>query len=188
EKYLPVSLLSDTSKTNSDIQFIYQNIGYKYDAVPDTSANKGSHKKSSDTHQMVNGQVNTDVNSQPGFMNTDILNQQLLPFLHKKYHTDVFIFINELDIKHVLKSDADMTTSPDIYDREMTVQYSIFDKSGKEITEGISSTRFPDSLNNPKKIEGLCYPKICRAIFNDYQRATKIQASKKTTPDLLHQK
>ncbi|MEO6882728.1 MAG: hypothetical protein ABI199_01750 [Bacteroidia bacterium] len=182
--YAPISLLSDTN----ELQYIYENITYEYDAVPDTSAKASSKKNQEDTHQMINGQVNTDVNAQQGFMNTKVTNQLLLPKLNKKYGADVFIFINELDIKHVLKSDADMSTSDNIYEREMTVQYSILDKAGKTITAGVSSIRFPVSVNNPKKIEALCYPKICVAIFKDYQRATKSKTAKKTSPDLLHQK
>lgn len=182
--YATISLLKDTN----ELQYIYNNIGFKYDPVSDTTANVASKKNQSDTHQMINGQINADVNSQKSFMNTYVLTDKLLPLLYKKYHTDVFIFINELDIKHVLKSDADMNASADIFEREMTVQYSILDKSGKYIAAGITSTRFPLEMNVPKKIEALCYPKICNAIFKDYQRAKKIKFSKKAKPDLLHER
>jgi hypothetical protein len=158
-KYKVISLLADTSSTSKDIEYIYESIGYSYDLVPDTStANKGimASLKKKEEDKPVNrsgikdGQIMVDVDNNRRFMNTTLSNPNLLPYLNKKYKTDVYVFINQLDIKNMLGDQYDINS--DRYEREITIHYTVFDKSGKLLNSGISVDRFASNKNDPKKI------------------------------------
>ena len=158
--YSTVSLLADTSKTKKDLQYIYESIGYKYDLVPEApDTNKKmlssilpKKKKEKDEAKpgIKDGQIEVEMNNDKRFMNAKISNPELLGYLNKKYGTDVFLFVNQLDIKNVMDDVYDINS--DRFVREITVHYTAFDLSGKELNSGIAVDRFASNINNPKTI------------------------------------
>lgn len=169
--YNTYSLMTDTAKTAADLSYIYESIGYRYDPVPQAlpvkqvvkKNNRSKALKEEGKSQIKNGQLVVEENNDKSFMNTVIKNPNLISHLRKKYPADIFVFINELDIKNDL-------TSPDIsiegYPREVTVHYTIFDKNSKQLDAGIATTHFVASLNDPKKISNECFSKISKSIFS----------------------
>ena len=179
QRYSIFSLLSDTNKTSLDLNYIYQSIGYKYDVVPkENPSNENNMKKmigkvtnplkekEEDKPKIQNGQLAVEMNSDKRFMNTVISDPNLLTFLNKKYLSDIFIFINELDIKNDLSSSFDINANT--YQREVTVHYSIFNKEGKNIHSGVAVTHFSSDLNNPKKIAASCFASVAQTIFSGF--------------------
>ena len=141
-----VSFYSDSTKMSKDLEYTYKSTNISYDLVSKPTEATSKNKQQTG---IKNGQVQVEMNNDKKFMNTKITNNELLSYLSKKYASDYFVFINELDIKNDMSS-YDMTQ--DIYQREITVHYSIIDKTGKTITAGVATSKFSSKENNPKKI------------------------------------
>jgi hypothetical protein len=153
-----VSFYTDSTKRWKDLSYIYKSTDLSYDLVEKpTEATVQKVKQSG----IKNGQLSVEVNEDKKFMNTKITNDEVLTYLNKKYETDYFVFINELDIKNDMTS-YDMTQ--DLYQRQVIVHYSILDKTGKTIKAGIEMASFTSKENNPKKIVAQCFAPIATTI------------------------
>lgn len=141
-----VSFYSDSIKTWKDLLYIYKSTSLDYALIPEQNAPKTTPVKKSG---IKNGQIEVEINTDKKFMNLKIDDSKLLGYLNKKYRTDYFVFINQLDIKNEADS-YDITT--DTYQRDVVVHYSIFDKTGKNILAGIATSRFNSKENDPAKI------------------------------------
>lgn len=177
--YYTVSLLSDTFMASRDIEYIYKSTGYKYEPVPEETEKKNSLQKSNtksgspnqreDKPKITNGQLTVEMSYGNKFMNAVVENPALLATLNKKYKADIFIFINELDIKNDFQNTYDI--SSDSYQRKVIVHYTVFDKSGKQLDCGIASAHFSNKLNHPKKIMNACFPSIAQIIYANLSKA-----------------
>ena len=141
-----VSFYSDSTKTWKDLLYIYKSTSLSYDIIPEPNAPTSASAKKKG---IKNGQIEVEINTDKKFMNLKIDDSKLLGYLNKKYKTDYFVFVNQLDIKNEADS-YDIAT--DTYQRDVTVHYSIFDKTGKNILAGISTSRFNSKENDPEKI------------------------------------
>lgn len=154
-----VTFYSDSAKMAKDLDYVYNNTSLSYDPVdkptePTTPATKKN-------PNIQNGQLTVEINNDKKFMNTKILNTEVLSYLTNKYKSEYFVFINEFDMK----------TNPDSYDiktdsyqREITVHYTIMDKNGKLIAAGIATSSYSSKINDPKKIAAQCFPAIATSI------------------------
>jgi hypothetical protein len=141
-----VSFYSDSIKTWKDLSYIYKSTSLSFDLISDPN---GTKTKPAETSGIKNGQVEVEINTDKKFMNLKIDDSKLLDYLNKKYKTDYFVFINQLDIKNEVDS-YDIAT--DTYQRDVTVHYSIYNKMGKNILAGISTSHFNSKENDPEKI------------------------------------
>ena len=167
-----VSFYSDSAKMAKDLEFTYKSTNISYDLVAKPTDAEAVNKKQTG---IKNGQVVVEMNNDKKFMNTKITNAELLSYLNKKYATDYFVFINELDIKNDMSS-YDMTQ--DLYQREITVHYSILDKTGKTITAGIATSRFSSKENTPKKIVSQNFSPVATYISSKFSALVKPKEEK----------
>ena len=153
-----VSFYSDSAKMSKDLDYIYKTSSLSYDLIdkPNSATAPSVRQKG-----IKNGQLSVEINTDQKFMNKKISDLELIAYLNKKYQTDYFVFINELDLKIDINS-YDIAT--DSYQREVTVHYSILDKSSKTIVAGIATSKFTSKENNPKKIVGLTFSPIAENI------------------------
>jgi hypothetical protein len=169
QSYITISLLQGKNKSDSVLNYIYGSTGYNYDLVPGTDPDA---VKSSDSakrqHYIVKGQLQVPQDYSKRFMNVAIKNPKLLPYLYKRYHTDTFVFINELDIKNVDNPTENL--AEDTYRRLITVHYSILNEDGKSVIKGIATTYFPFGENNPTEIGQKYFTVLARNIFKDYSK------------------
>lgn len=175
KKYSVVSLLSDTAKSMSDQYYIYSSIAYKYDVVPD-SAGKTPADNTINKPKIQNGQITVAANDQRKFMNTKITNPNLLVTLHKKYGTEIFIFINQLDMKINVDNSGNSATVG--FDRTAAVHYSIFDLNGTLLNSGLATKNFPANANNPNRIVNGYFSGIAETILANYLAATAPKVEK----------
>jgi hypothetical protein len=162
-----VSFYADSAGMSKDLKYTYRSTGTSYDLVSaPTEATKVNQKQSG----IKNGQIMVEQNNDKKFMNTKLNNAELLPYLNKKYGSEYFVFINELDIKNDMNS---YDLSSDTYQREVTVHYSILDKTGKTINAGIAVSRFSSKENNPKKIVAQCFSPIATYIAAKFAAVVK---------------
>ena len=168
KKYKVVTLMSDSAHIISDQNYVYESIAYKYEVVPDPNA-KTSTEKPVDKPKVQNGQLAVTTNDQKKFMNTKITNPKLLATLNRTYGAEIFIFINELDIKNNI--DNSTKTAMGTYERIAGVHYSIYDLDGKLLDSGLATKGFPSTANNPNKIVNSYFSDIAQTIYTNFMAA-----------------
>jgi hypothetical protein len=171
--YSAVSVLQGRHKGDTTLDYIYSSIGYQYDIVPGSTpdaAGQSEHDKSQKNHFINNGQLQVPVDYSNRFMNASINNPNLLSDLAKKFSTNTYVFINELDIKSVANTTTD-NLSEEMYRRQVIVHYSILDKDGKYVSKGIATTYFPQNENEPRVIGEKYFSVVAHTILKDYIQA-----------------
>ena len=149
-KFNVVDLMEDTVKYKKDLEGIYQYLTYEFQKVPNQE-NYQPPKKEKKEKQIEKGQLNVESNSDNRFMNAKLTNAKVVPILYSKYKTDLFVFINQLDIKTATnKGPAELAVTNG--NRKITVHYTVYSYDAKEINSGVAEDEFETNLNNPKKI------------------------------------
>lgn len=143
-----VDLLEDTMKTRKDLADIYRYLTYQYQKVPNQEHYKAPEKEKVQKG-IEKGQLNVESNSDARFMNAKLKSASLVPYLYGKYNTDIFVFINELDIKALTGSAAEMSLTGS---RRIIVHYTVYTYDAREINSGIAEVELPYNVNNPTKI------------------------------------
>lgn len=162
-----IDLLEDTVKTKKDLENIYQYLTYQYQKVPDQTNYKAPTKEKEDS-KIEKGQLNIETNSDARFMNAKIKNATLVPYLSGKYKADLFLFINELDIKALNGSPADFTSNSA---RKIILHYTVYTVDAKEINSGTAEVNLPANINNPSKIIGSYFSQIADMIALRVEKA-----------------
>lgn len=168
-----VSFYSDSTKMAKDLQFLYNSTRLSFDPIDKPTSGKGTTTK---TNGIKDGQLSVEMSNEKKFSNVLMSNNEALPYLSKKYKTDYFLFINQLDIKND-KDSYNVTT--DTYLRKVDVHYTILDATGKLITAGIASSSFSSKENNPKKIVAQSFSPIATYIVTKFAGVIKPPVEKK---------
>ncbi|MBC7863983.1 MAG: hypothetical protein IAF38_13485 [Bacteroidia bacterium] len=148
-KYDVVSLIEDTVKNKKEIGMVIAGVNYSYDKVPVQEKYKAPKSDYKQENQVKKGQIADEVNYDARFMNAKIRDKELLTSLNKKYKTDVFVFVNELDLKAPPMVNGDLAADKN---RTAVIHYTVFNLAGKEINSGTVSVKFPKNANSPDKI------------------------------------
>lgn len=161
-KYGVVDLMEDTVKYKKDLEGIYQYLSYQYQKVPDQEHYRPPQKEKQEK-KIEKGQLSVETNGDQRFMNAKLLNAKVVPLLYGKYKTDIFVFINQLDLKASgTKDPTDPGTGSD--NRKIIVHYTVYTLDGREINSGIAEEEFDPELNNPKKIIEKHFSKLAATI------------------------
>ena len=166
-----VDLLEDTTKTKKDLENIYQYLSYQYMKVP----NQDNYKppvKEKEEKTIANGQLSVESNSDTRFMNAKLKNATLVPSLGGKYKTDLFLFINELDIKSLNGLPGDLNSNPT---RKIILHYTIYSLDAKEINSGIAEVNLPVNINNPSKIIGTYFAQLADIVTARIEKALLVK-------------
>lgn len=154
-----ISFLDDTAKYKKDLFKTYSAIQFKYDKIPDQKKYVAPKAEKEKTF-VQKGQLMADTENEGKFMNVKVNDNSLLNGFNAKYKTDVFLFINQVDIT-TSEIPGALTNAAQ---RTITVHYTIFTLAGKEINSGISSINFPSTVNHPDKIASSYFSKIAEEI------------------------
>ena len=171
------SLMLDTLKTFQDLNMIYKGIDYKYDPVPATNKGKVKTDNYNAKSQINGGQIVVKVDETARFMNTTVTNPSLLSILQKKYGADLYVFVNELDIKNEIDNSGIAMTND--YKRVIAVHYTVMDATGKVITGGLATDKFASTLNTPKKIIAEHFSTIGNEIHEQMLTALNLKPAEK---------
>jgi len=102
------------------------------------------------------------------YMNVGMYDQQLLKDLARKYNVDMFVFLNEFDIKTNFNDCIDLAMK--IYQRELKVHYTVFDSSGKQVYGDAAVAQFPSNSNDVNDIMTKNFPFISDYIQSSLNR------------------
>ncbi len=169
-KYGVVDLMEDTLRFKKDTEALYSCLSYDYMKVPDQN-NYQPPKKEKTTKPIENGQLNVETNSDQRFMNAKLTNPKLVPQLAGKYKTDVFIFINQLDIKAGGTNEPAQPYKTPSTKRKIVVHYTVYTKDGREINSGTLEEEFAEDLNVPKKIIEKHFSKLAQTLVARVNKA-----------------
>jgi len=158
-----ISFYMDSVKMAKDLNYIYKSRSLAYEPVDPKERNTTPANKK--TKNITNGQLTVEINNDNKFMNAKVINPALLSLLYKKYGAEYFIFINELDIKPNMEAYDPATDS---YHRDITVHYTIIDKTKKVISAGIASVKISSLENAPQKIVEQAFVPIADYIADQY--------------------
>ncbi len=143
-------LMEDTAKYAKEIESIYSNLTYDYAKIPNQEKYKTPEKEKKEKG-IEKGQIQVETNAtDQRFMNAKITNAKLVPLLYKTHKTDVFIFINQLDIKSADNALANSGISSS--NRKITWHYTIYSYDAVELNSGTIDSEFSAKVNDPKKI------------------------------------
>jgi hypothetical protein len=167
-KYNVVDLMEDTVKYKKDTEGIYQYLSYDYQKIPNQE-NYHPPKKEKEQKTIEKGQINVESDIEARFMNAQLTNAKVVPILYGKYKTDLFVFINQLEIRATgSKGPAELGEGNT--NRKIVVHYTVYTYDAKEINSGTAETEFEATLNNQKKIIEKYFSKIADLIV---QRTVK---------------
>lgn len=166
--YNVVDLMEDSVKYRKDINNIYQHLTYQYLRVPDQEKYQPpvAEKRGKSVER---GQLVIETNTEKRFMNARMTSPKIVPQLYSKYKTDIFVFINQLDIKASGSPDPTefMNTMPN---RRISVHYTVYSHNGREINSGLAEEDFDPALNNPRKIIDKHFSKVATTIAQRVSR------------------
>lgn len=171
--YNVIDLMSDSAKYTKDLNGIYQHLTYQYQKVPNQEKYEAP-KTEKQEKKIDKGQLIVETNSDQRFMNAKMTDAKVVPMLYGKYNTDIFVFINQLDIK--------ASGTPNSYNinngdspRKIVVHYTVYSYDAKELNSGIVEEEFELDTNSPKKIIDKHFSKIG---FTICERVKKSLATK----------
>lgn len=162
-----VDMIDDTTKTKKDLENIYQYLSYQYQKTP----NQENYKAPSNEKEVKNidkGQLSVETVSDSRFMNAKLKNATLVPYLSNKYKTNLYLFINELDIKSISTVPGDFSSGSS---RKIIVHYTIYTFDAKEINSGIAEVNMPSNVNNPNKIINSYFSLVADLIVSRLNKA-----------------
>ncbi len=163
-----VDLLDDTVKTREDLASIYRYLSYQYQKVP-SQTNYKAPGKEKEEKAIEKGQLNVESNTDSRFMNARLKNATLVPYLYRKFKTDLYLFINELDIKSLTGSPADMNANNS--SRKIIMHYTVYTYDAKEINSGIAETDLPATVNSPAKIINVYFAQLADIVASRIDKA-----------------
>ena len=166
-----ISILdSEDPEVAKDLGYIYNSIGYRYEELPaeaeaeEVEAKTGAQKLMGKFTRLTQRDPDNDyiepernkvedIEEHPveRYMNTTIINPNMLTYLHQKYETDIVLFINQLDISNEVGTDS-YSYAKNANQRRIKVHYSIYDVKGVEIYSGASIVYFSSKVNDMNTI------------------------------------
>ena len=162
QKYEVVDLLKDTVKFKKDLLNIYNNITFSYEKVPDQAHYKIPVEEQTKKNESIkNGQILVETNPDAHFMNARVTSPTLIPGLYAKYKTDLFLFINQLDVfaGELTTNNVGMSS-----ERLIILHYTVFTVDAKEINSGTCNIKFPADVNNSSRIISTYVSKVSAEI------------------------
>lgn len=170
-KFAAMDLMEDTVLYKKDLIAVYQGLSFEYMRVPDQKNYKPP-VKDKELKKVDKGQLIVETNSDQRFMNARLSNPKVLQNLQAKYKTDLFLFINELDIK-ASGSKLPGEIGDGAENRKIIVHYTLFDAAGNELNSGIVEEDFEPLLNNPKRIVEKHFSKISEVLILRIKKSTQ---------------
>lgn len=97
------------------------------------------------------------------YMNVSIKDSTLLPYLCNKYNADVFVFLNQFELKKSFEDGGNIAYAK--YGRDVLVHYSVIDKKGKLLYGNVATYNIEEKYDNINEIINISFPHITNEIY-----------------------
>jgi LysM repeat protein len=171
-----IHLLGGTAKdSTTDLNRIYSSISYTYDDVmmtgvrpeekPIAPTGKGNGKKetTNPNHPPTLQSRASLAKDDAKYFAVKIKDPNFFPFFDAKYHPDFFIFVSQFEIKTNYENCLDRARQN--YERTFVTHFSIFDKTGIQISGGKLKSNYESGTNNLEKILADNIPSLAERIM-----------------------
>ncbi len=164
------SLLNDkTQQAAIATGELYGSSSYQYDEPMKLKHVKPSKPKASADNSKKNKDSKVapqyiTVQGDAKYMNAVIENKNVFEKLNKQYGADLFLLINQFEIKTNYNSCIDIERQ--VYKREVIVSYSMYDAKGKQVDGNMAHAYFPSNSNRDRDISERTFPLIAESIAN----------------------
>lgn len=200
EGFAVTSLLRTDESTKADLERIYGAARYNYEDRPvevgepkifgklsgPVMGGKTSKKPSKDVETTVKrGQLSSkEIDRSKQYMNVSIPDTNLIAYLASKYDADIFMFVNQFELKKSFVQGSDVAYRK--YGREVLVHYSIFDEKGAQLYGNATMDRIDEKQDNINEIIAKTFPVISADVFEHIPGAHNFEAADKL--DKIYQK
>ncbi|MFI5218672.1 MAG: hypothetical protein ACHQNT_04215 [Bacteroidia bacterium] len=168
-----IAMLSDLDSMPSlkeALISVYSTTGYRYDKpmpIPFKReiTDSTSGKKNKTDKELLDSKIAAQyliTKGEAQYMNAIVSKPSVLDELYNQYETDIFVFINQFEIKTNYSQCLDIANK--IYQREVMLHFSIYDKNGKQLAGAYASSFFPSNSNNAFDIMKNCFPELAKFI------------------------
>jgi hypothetical protein len=123
-------------------------------------ADMPSASKNASDSRIATNYLNNDNHNR--YMKADIKNKSILTQLGNQYGTDIFVFLTQFEIKTNYKNCLDIANK--IYEREIRLHFTIYDKNGKLIGGNYAVATIPSDVNHMDEIVLKCFPLLSKGI------------------------
>lgn len=174
-----IHLLGGTAKdSTTDLNKAYSSISYTYDDVmmkavrtedkPDAKKTSGNVKKQTKNTevslQAATLQSRSMLAKDEGkYFSVKIKDPNFFPFFNAKYQPDYYIFVSQFEVKTNYENCLDRARQN--YERSFVTHFSIFDKSGTQISGGRIKNAYESNSNQIEKILADNIPSIAEKIM-----------------------
>lgn len=186
--YDTYNILTDTTlQSKEDLNRIYSSIVYKYQKPIDITQPQNDSKEiyKSDIFGFGNSEANAksknekvkeeDIETKE-YMNAVVKDASLFTYLQNQYNVNLFVFINQFEMKTNWESCLDLATQN--FEREVIVHYSIYDAKGTQLKGDAVSIVFPSNENSFDQIIGEQFPLIAEQLGVALQQSATAENSK----------
>jgi hypothetical protein len=168
-----ISLLNDADslpQLKEALMHAYSKTGYRYEkAMPlpvqkerIDSVNKALRKLSKENSDSRTANNYHVLPTDARYMNAVINKPDMLQELFSVYGTDIFVFLNQFEIKTNYKNCLDIANK--VYQRELMIHFSVYDYTGRQLAGSYAMSSFPSDSNLATDIMKNCFPEIARLI------------------------
>jgi hypothetical protein len=156
-----------------DLDFVHASCKYNYIPVSgevlmanDTTITKKdlreSKSKKGGSSGIHGGEVVTNSDDREKFMDLEVDNDTLLQYLDRNMHSDYYLFINEMDIRHYI-DDPDRISSGGL-SYQLKVHFSCLDKKGMPLVSGLATSKVKVGNSNIYEVIKAGIPEITQKI------------------------
>lgn len=179
--YIVYSLLRNNEEDAiEDLHRIYGSVKYDYEERPkdekqsikdgikrlvNQDAEDKSKKQIESNTKIRDGELRSE-NIEPGsrYMNVTITDPDLLVYLKGKYAADVFVFVNQLEVKKSFAKGSDVAYGN--YGREVKVHYTVIGQDGKQLYGDVEAVGIVGKADNLNEIINSSFPQISSNVFD----------------------
>ena len=175
--YETKNLLDDTTAdVQKDLESIYGGISYRFETP--LKPDEVEEEKKGEFFRKVKGRFAKRPGDPPGdnspdarwasnykqedgakkYFNVKIYNPDMLTYFHEKYGTDLFLFINQMEL--VTNYEECLDRANGVFQREVRVHFSVFDKNAKQLYGDVVTVTFPSNTNNLNEIISSNFPLV----------------------------
>ncbi|MBK7110042.1 MAG: hypothetical protein IPH61_13140 [Bacteroidetes bacterium] len=184
--YDTYNILTDTTvQSQVDLNRIYGSILYKYQKPINSTDSDSSSREifKQDVfglkHEVEQPKASKKNSTDPDkkFMNAVVKDETLFPYLQEKYGVDMFVFINQFEVKTNWENCLDLATHN--FEREIIVHFSIYNAMGKELKGDAVSVIFPSTERSFDQIISSQFPLIADQLGMAVQESAYSESLKK---------
>lgn len=170
-KYRVIRMVAKDENRKKDLFSIYGKSGRDFRSIePKTEEKKQKislsqfkKKKVTEDKSINDGQLRASADHQEKMVARTFQDSSLFDYLHGKYESVLYVFINQFDIGPMRGLDYRAYES-DEYQREIKVHYSIYTHK-RELFSGIATTYFSSTVNSQKDIIVENMPNLAKQII-----------------------